>query len=189
MGGGAVTVGFQLVLYWVICSFIIVSFALVLVRAIMVDGVVTPLELVLIFIGNLAVYFFLYSHFEVYALGIYCVFLISSTLIFLRVRRDRELQRVKDIQDEEIRIALKKADEYPEMAAAYERLGDIYILQKRYDLAIKNYELAVRYTENKIDHVPMKSKLKTARLAKERAEHRRMKSIAGKVSNTFKDLE
>jgi len=180
---------FAMLFLIIVCGFIIAGFALLLIHMVIIEKTVTLYEAIAIIAVNALAFAFLFPFFGMVSLGIQCVLLAIFTIIFLWVRQQKEAKRLLEMQEIDIAQAKKRIKEHPTMAAAYERLGDIYINLKQYDLAVENYELAVKHTEEKLDNVAMKGKLKTAKLAQERDEKRKERSVLLKLGEIFKDLE
>ena len=179
---------FILVVYWAVCAAIIAAFANMLIKAIMVDKTFSAVEGAVILAVNMVALGILLPIFGQNAFGIFTVFIAVFALVIFMVKRSRDQQKLREFHEKDIQVALKKLEEKPDMVAAYEKLGDLYLKENSYDLAIENYEQAVKYTENKPDNVVMKSKLKSAKIAKERFDSRKP-SIIETIADTLKRLE
>jgi len=180
---------FGVATYWGLCGIILGCFALMLLRAMIVDKTVNIYEGMGIFAANAVVLLTLLSYFGLVAFGIHCALLAVFVPIFIVRIKKREQRRMEELDSTEVAQAKKRIAEHPTLVAAYERLGDIYLKQKRYDLAIENYDIAVKLTEGKADHVAMKGKLKSAGLAKTCEGNKKKSSASVKFNDIFKKFE
>jgi|GEM_PF-3305947 len=146
--------------YLAICCLIIAFFAIKLVGAV-ANRLFSFGESAIIVFINLAVLVNLIFWLREIGFLAYIFVLIVFYLIFNLIINNREKKLLKKMMDDDISVAKKRIEEDPTMVAAYEKLGDCYAQQGEYELAIENYELAVRYVgENNKDSIQLKSKLK-----------------------------